>query len=94
MKSSDTLYVADYGNNRIRRIVGGNIFNVAGGGALWQETIRPLPDGSGIDRLFETPGDLSLELRQPEGASVVSSTGTPSIGRKHSASFTLVLRWK
>ncbi|MFN3429923.1 MAG: hypothetical protein ACK46X_08220 [Candidatus Sericytochromatia bacterium] len=33
VKSSDTLYVADYGNNRIRRIVGGSIFNVAGGGA-------------------------------------------------------------
>ena len=69
-------------------------FRYRRGGALWQETIRPLPDGSGIDRLFETPGDLSLELRQPEGASVVSSTGTPSIERKHSASFTLVLRWK
>jgi hypothetical protein len=37
--SSQTLFVVDNGNNRIRKIVGGNIFNFAGGGATTPGTV-------------------------------------------------------
>lgn len=63
-------------------------------GVTFTESIRPLPDGSGIERSFETDGTQALHVLGPEGASLVSSTGSPDITPEQSKSFTLTLRWK
>jgi hypothetical protein len=63
-------------------------------GIPWQETIRPLPDGSGIERLFETGGTEALEVAPDPAATVTTSTGTPRIDAAAAKSFTLTYRWK
>ena len=63
-------------------------------GVAWQETILPLPDGSGIERRFETTAAKSLEVRSAASASVASSTGKPAIDADQAQSFTLTYRWK
>jgi cytochrome c551/c552 len=66
-------------------------FRYSRDGVAWQETIRPLPDGSGIDRLFETRSDKTLEVRTPAGVSVTPGS---AIDLSKEKSFTLTYRWK
>ncbi|QJE96902.1 c-type cytochrome [Luteolibacter luteus] len=69
-------------------------FSYSRDGVAWQETILPLPDGSGIERRFESTGGRPLAVRTVSGISVSSSTGTGSIGAPEAKSFTLTYRWK
>lgn len=63
-------------------------------GVRFTELIRPLADGSGVERVFTTDGRHPLELRDLDRTDLVSSTGGPTITAAESASFTLTLRWK
>ena len=69
-------------------------FRYSRDGVGWQETIRPLPDGSGIERRFETTADKSLEVRPATGASVTSGGGKLAIDAAQAQSFILTYRWK
>lgn len=69
-------------------------FRYSRDGVVWQETIQPLSDGSGIERRFETAGDKSLVVRPAPGAEVTSSSGSTSIDAAQAKSFTLTYRWK
>ena len=62
-------------------------------GVTVEETIRPLPDGNGVERHFETDG-AGLTAGVPDGVEVESSTGDLNIAPEQSKSFTLTYRWK
>jgi cytochrome c551/c552 len=63
-------------------------------GITWTETIRPLSDGSGIERHFTTEGTDRLTLAAPAAATLSSSTGGTVLSGEQAKSFTLTLRWK
>ena len=67
-------------------------FRYQRGGITWAETIRPLSDGTGIERHFELDTGKSMAV-VAENAVVTSSTGTTNIPAS-AKSFTLTLRWK
>lgn len=70
-------------------------FHYTHGGIPVVETIRPLPDGSGIERTFEMGGNppgLKVVVAAP--ARVESSTGSLALTAAQAKSFTLTLRWK
>jgi len=62
-------------------------------GRAYTETIRPLADGSGIERYFETDG-AGFHVTPADGTTVTSSTGSLDITPEKSQSFTLTYRWK
>ncbi len=64
------------------------------GGVRFSETLRPLPDGGGIERIFTTDGRAALRVKQPSGAIVTTSTGGQAIQAAAAQSFTLTVRWK
>ncbi len=61
-------------------------------GVRFAETIRPLPDGSGIERHFETDGSRPLQVADLPGADIEAPAKT--IDAASAKSFTLTLRWK
>ena len=63
-------------------------------GVAWTETIRPLSDGKGIERIFTTDGKVVLAVTIGADADISSSTGTFAIKAEQSKSFTLTFRWK
>ena len=62
-------------------------------GATISETIRPLPDGKGIERHFKADAE-GFFVDVPEGVQVESSTDGRNISREQAKSFTLTYRWK
>jgi cytochrome c551/c552 len=64
-------------------------FRYQRGGVTWSETIKPLSDGSGIERHFELDAGKAMDVAV-ENADVTASTGIPASAK----SFTLTLRWK
>jgi cytochrome c551/c552 len=62
-------------------------------GAAISETIRPLANGSGIERHFEAEAEGFL-VHAPEGVQVESSTADRNISPEQAKSFTLTYRWK
>ena len=69
-------------------------FRYRRGGVTWTETIRPLPDGKGIERVFTTDGKVPLAVTIGADAEIKSSTGSFAIAAEQSKSFTLTFRWK
>ena len=69
-------------------------FRYRRGGVAWTETIRPLSDGKGIERIFTTDGKVALAVTIGADADISSSTGTFAIKAEQSKSFTLTFRWK
>lgn len=67
-------------------------FRYRRGGATWAETIKPLSDGSGIERHFELDAGKAMDVAV-ENADVAASTGPAGIPET-AKSFTLTLRWK
>lgn len=63
------------------------------GDETWSETIRPLPDGSGVTREFTTATGRALTVADSKAAKVESSTGGSQISATASKSFTLTFRW-
>ncbi len=61
-------------------------------GVRFTETIRPLPDGSGIERRFETDGSRPLQVADLPGAGIEAPGET--LDAASAKSFTLTLRWK
>lgn len=70
------------------------VFRYQRGSQIFGESIRPLPDGSGIMRHFETGGQVPMTLVEQPGASVESDANAPQLGRGQAVSFTLTYRWK
>jgi cytochrome c551/c552 len=69
-------------------------FRYRRGGVSFTETIRPLPDGSGIERAFTTEGKVPLAVTIGAQAAIRSSTGSFAITAEQSKSFTLTFSWK
>ena len=69
-------------------------FRYRRGGVTWTETIRPLPDGKGIERAFTTDGKVPLAVTIGAEVEIKSSTGSFAITAEQSKSFTLTFRWK
>jgi hypothetical protein len=69
-------------------------FRYRRGGVTFTETIRPLPDGKGIERAFTTDGKVPLAVTIGAEADISSSTGNFAITAGQSKSFTLTFRWK
>lgn len=67
-------------------------FRYQRGGVTWEETIKPLSDGTGIERHFELDAGKAMTVAA-EKASVTSSTGSPDLPAT-TKSFTLTFRWK
>lgn len=63
-------------------------------GVEFSETIRPLADGSGVERHFTTSGSHALEVSGISGAVLETSTGGLEISADQAKSFILTLRWK
>ncbi len=68
-------------------------YRIHSGGTV-EETIRPLPDGLGLERQFATDGEGFSVSEPSEGIEITSSTGKLSIEPDRSKSFTLTYRWK
>jgi cytochrome c551/c552 len=62
-------------------------------GSTVEETIRPSPDGTGIERHFSADSE-GFGITVPDGVKVESSTGDLDISREQAGSFTLTYRWK
>lgn len=74
--ASETLYVADAGNNRIRKIDSdGTVTTFAGGGATSSEK-GVFADGTGDQARFKSPCGIALD---PEGNILVADTGNNRI---------------
>ena len=69
-------------------------FRYRRGGITWTETIQALPDGSGIERRFQSDAQVPLTLATPRNATLSSSHGQPTLTAAQAKSFTLTLRWK
>lgn len=69
-------------------------FRYTRGGMQVVETIRPLADGSGIERVFEIENAPPLKIEVAAPARVESSSGGLSLTAAQSKSFTLNLHWK
>lgn len=67
-------------------------FRYQRGGVTWAETIKPLSDGTGIERHFELDAGKAMTVSAAK-ADVMSSTGAADIPAT-AKSFTLTLRWK
>jgi cytochrome c551/c552 len=67
-------------------------FRYQRGGVTWKETIKPLPDGAGIERHFELDAGKAMTLAA-EKVSVTSTIGSSDIPTS-TKSFTLTFRWK
>ena len=67
-------------------------FRYQRGGVTWKETIKPLSDGTGIERVFEIDPGKAMTVAA-EKATVTSSTGGNDIPAS-TKSFTLTFRWK
>jgi len=66
-------------------------------GKIYTETIRPLSDGKGIERHFETDDARGFRVALPEigtGVAITSGTGSLDIRPEQTKSFTLTYRWK
>jgi len=67
-------------------------FRYRRGGVTWSETIKPLSDGTGIERVFELDAGKAMTVAA-EKVAVTSSTGSAGIPAS-AKSFTLTFRWK
>lgn len=67
-------------------------FRYRRGGVTWMETIKPLSDGTGIERQFELDAGKAMSVAA-EKAVVTSTTGSSAIPAS-AKSFTLTFRWK
>lgn len=79
--SSGTIYVSDRGNNRIRRISGGQVTTIAGTGA------SGFADGSTLTAQFRSPNDVAVA---PDGALVVVDTFNNRIRRIYGGQVTTI----
>jgi cytochrome c551/c552 len=69
-------------------------FRYTRGGMQVVETIRPLADGSGIERAFEIENAAPLKIEVAVPARAESSSGSLALTAAQAKSFTLTLRWK
>jgi len=69
-------------------------FRYTRGGMQVAETIRPLADGSGIERVFEIGNAAPLKIEVAAPARAESSSGSLSLSPDQAKSFTLTLHWK
>jgi len=67
-------------------------FRYQRGGVTWTETIKPLSDGTGIERQFELDAGKAMTVAA-EKAAVTSTTGSVAIPAS-ATSFTLTFRWQ
>lgn len=63
-------------------------------GINWTETIKPLADGTGIERHFTCDLTTPLLVNEQEGVEITSSTGSLKISAEQAKSFTLTYRFK
>lgn len=69
-------------------------FHYLRGGLDIVETIRPLADGSGLQRDFQIKDAKPLKIEVAAPARAESSTGSLSLDAGQAGSFTLTLHWK
>lgn len=69
-------------------------FRYTRGGMQVVETIRPLADGSGIERAFEIENAAPLKIEVAAPARAESSSGSLALTAAQAKSFTLTVRWK
>jgi cytochrome c551/c552 len=67
-------------------------FRYQRGGVTWKETIKPLSDGTGIERHFELDAGKAMTVTA-EKVTVTSTTGSAGIPASDK-SFTLTFRWQ